>query len=429
MSACKREASPDAGPAVPKDETADQFIARVNREYKALYPEMTAAQWISSTYINDDSKLIAAKSNERFLTQLNRWLEQARRFEGRDMSPQTARAINLLKIGTAMPPPKDPEKLAELTRIATDMEGMYGAGTYCTKEGDGERCRQLGDLEDVLRNDRDYDDQLDAWPAGTTSPSRCATTTRASSNWSTRARATWATPMPANSGAPATTCRPTPVGPETDRLWNQVKPLYDQLHCYARTRLESKYPGEGSVNGMLPAHLMGNMWQQDWSNLWDLLEPYPNAGSLDITGALKKQYESDLNAMLVKQNVLLDTDGRVEVARAAQLDSAKKMAERAQDFYISLGMPKLPPLLGELPVHQAARPRRGLPRQRLGHEHGRRRAHQDVHQAQRGGLHHHLPRDSATSITTSPTTSSRRCSRPAPTTASTKPSATPSCWR
>src|SRR3546814_11219896 len=80
---------------------------------------------------------------------------------------------------------------------------------------------------------------------------------------------------------------PTQSDPETDRLWNQVKPLYDQLHCYARTRLESKYPGEGSVDGMLPAHLMGNMWQQDWSNLWDVLEPYPDAGSLGVTGAPK----------------------------------------------------------------------------------------------------------------------------------------------
>src|SRR3546814_7348943 len=71
------------------DETADQFIERVNGELMAMYPEITAAQWISNTYITDDSKLIADKSNERFLTQLNSWLEQAKRFEGKEMSPQT----------------------------------------------------------------------------------------------------------------------------------------------------------------------------------------------------------------------------------------------------------------------------------------------------------------------------------------------------
>src|SRR5690606_14256886 len=135
LSACKRESTPaeTAAPgtqqAAPQDETADEFIARVNAELKAMYPELTAAQWLSSTYIIDDSQLLAAKANEKFLTSLNAWIEQARRFEGQEMSPETARAINLLKLGTAMPAPRDPQKLAELTRIATRMEGMYGSGT------------------------------------------------------------------------------------------------------------------------------------------------------------------------------------------------------------------------------------------------------------------------------------------------------------
>ena len=73
---------------------------------------------------------------------------------------------------------------------------------------------------------------------------------------------------------------PNEIAAETDRLWTQVKPLYEQLHCYTRSRLEAKYPGKGEVaGGLLPAHLMGNMWQQDWSGLWRLLEPYRNAGS------------------------------------------------------------------------------------------------------------------------------------------------------
>ncbi len=341
LSACKRDPSPDTGSA-PKDETADQFIGRVNAELKALYPELSASQWISNTYITDDSQLIAAKANERFLTQLNRWLEQAKRFEGQDMSPQTARAINLLKIGIAMPPPKDPAKLSELTRIATDMEGMYGSGTYCKTEGDAKSCRQLGELEDVLRSDRNYDRQLDAWRGwhAVATPMRKDYTRFVELvNQGARDMGYADTGEIWRSGydMPA-----TDVAAETDRLWNQVKPLYEQLHCYARTRLDAKYPGKGEVNGLLPAHLMGNMWQQDWSNLWDLLQPFPKAGNLDITAALKKQYETNLNEMLVKQNVLLETDGRVEIARDAQLGSAKQMAERAQDFYSSLGMPKLP---------------------------------------------------------------------------------------
>src|SRR5690606_14447953 len=107
-----------------------------------------------------DSELEAAKANERWLTQLNGWIEQARKFEGKPMSEDTARAMGLLKLMTAMPAPRDPAKLEELAKIASKMEGMYGSGTYCKGEGEDKQCRQLGELEDVLRNDRDYAAQL-----------------------------------------------------------------------------------------------------------------------------------------------------------------------------------------------------------------------------------------------------------------------------
>jgi len=89
LSACKKEptepAATAAPPAAPKGETADQFIARVNDELRKGYPEISSAQWLSSTYINDDTQMLAAKANERYLTQLNSWIEQAKKFEGQKM--------------------------------------------------------------------------------------------------------------------------------------------------------------------------------------------------------------------------------------------------------------------------------------------------------------------------------------------------------
>ena len=165
LAACKQAPAPATTGAAPPPagETADQFVARVNKEFRSLSAELNSAQWLSSTYINSDSEMIAAKANERWLTQLNRWIEQSRRFDGQQLSPDTARAIKLLKLMTAMPAPRDPVKLAELTRIATRMEGMYGAGSYCTGEGEAKVCRDIGQLSDVLAKSRDYDAQLDAW--------------------------------------------------------------------------------------------------------------------------------------------------------------------------------------------------------------------------------------------------------------------------
>ncbi|RNF82673.1 M2 family metallopeptidase [Montanilutibacter psychrotolerans] len=349
LSGCKKEPSPSTTGSTtpaskpPEGETADQFVARVNNELRAMYPELSAAQWLSNTFVNSDTELVAAKANERYLLQLNNWIEQAKRFEGQKLSPQTARAIQLLKLQTAMPAPHEPAKLAELTQIVSRMDGTYSKGRYC---GSDKKCRQLGELEDVLRSNRDYQAQLDAWQG-----------------WHTIAQ-----PMRkdysrfvdlVNEGADemgfADTgemwrsgydMSPVEIAAETDRLWGQVKPLYEQLHCYTRTRLEAKYGADkGHVaGGMLPAHLMGNMWQQDWGNLWDVLAPYSaeQAGNLDITGALQAQYTTALQAERAKFSGQPGVVEQAQIERDAQEAVARKMTERAQDFYTSLGMPALP---------------------------------------------------------------------------------------
>src|SRR5690606_8527476 len=174
-----------------------------------------------------------AKANERWLARLDGWIAQARRFEGRPMKPETARALSLLKLMSPLPPPRDRAKLAELTRLATRMEGAYGAGRACTGNDADRQCRDLGELEAVLRSSRDYDAQLDAWRAwhAVAAPmrkdymrfvellnegARDLGFADAGEAW----RAGYDMP-------------PAQLAAETDRLWGQVKPLYEQLHCYA----------------------------------------------------------------------------------------------------------------------------------------------------------------------------------------------------
>lgn len=349
LAACEKSPTPDSsapatGSTAPANETADQFIARINGEWKAMQPELTKPQWLSNTYINDDTEFLAAKSNERYLSQLNQWIEQAKGFEGQQMTPETARAIQLLKLSTSMPAPSDPARLAELAGIASKMEGAYGSGEYCKGEGDARNCRQLGELEDVLRSSRDYNDQLDVWRG-----------------WHTIAQ-----PMRkdyvrfvelVNEGAgdmgfadagemwrSGYDMSPVELAAETDRLWGQVKPLYEQLHCYARTRLDAKYgKDKGEVaGGMLPAHLMGNMWQQDWGNLWDVLVPYENAGSMDITGALEARYDEIHRQKLAQNGADRSPAHLAQLEVEARDASARQMTKRAEDFYLSLGMDNLP---------------------------------------------------------------------------------------
>ena len=347
LSGCRKTTAPEAVQPTRQaktGESADQFIARINEVYKASYPEITSAQWLSSTYINGDSQRVAADADERSLAQLNAWNEQAGRYDGQPMSADSARALRLLRLMTATPAPRDPGRRAELTMIAARMEGDYGAASYCKGEGKAQQCRQLDELEHVLASSRDYDEQLDVWQGwhALAAPMRQdyqrfveLTNEGARAIGFANVGEMWRSgyDMP-----------PAQIVAETDRLWAQLKPLYEQLQCYTRVQLTKQYgPDKGELpGGLLPAHLTGDMWQQDWSNLWDLLQPYPGAGDLDITAALEKQYQTNLSAELAKTSSDASVEARFGAMREAQLRTAQQMTERAQDFYVSLGMPALP---------------------------------------------------------------------------------------
>ena len=333
---------------VDANETADQFIARVNAEMRADYVENTAAQWLSETYINEDSQEVASKANERALAKLGLYVEQAKRFDGQPMTPETARALQLLRLGITVPPPKNPEHLAELTKLGTKLNGDYGAGKYCPDANNTATCMDIGKIEDILADtaNKSYQEQLSAWQGWHTIsvPMRKDYQRFVElNNEGARDQGFANTGELWRSGYDM---KPTDFQAETDRLWGQVKPLYDQLQCYTKNKLVEKYGAQGEVDGMIPAHLTGNLWQQDWSNLWPILQPYAGVPKLDITATLQKQRNDKYAALLadfVKANGHQPSAAEtVEVGRAADLAQAKAMVKEAESFYMSLGMPKLP---------------------------------------------------------------------------------------
>lgn len=349
LAACGSTA-PDAGPATTttpaQAENADAFVARVNATVEQVTPEATSAQWLSSTYINSDSQRVAAAANERWLTMNNAFVEQAKTYDEAAQSPATARSLHILKTNASMPAPRDPARLKELTGISTRMEATYGAGKWCRDGAGGKDCLDIGQISEILADTvgSSYDQQLEAWQGWhSISPPMRADYQRFVELTNEGAREMGY----ANTGEvwrAGYDMSPAEFQAETDRLWNQVKPLYTQLQCYARGKLVEKYGDKGQVDGMLPAHLTGNLWQQDWSNLWPLLEPYKGVGSLDISGALRKQRDDGLNAAVAVAGGLgkLTAEQQVNLARQADIDIAVKMTRLAEGFYTGLGMPALP---------------------------------------------------------------------------------------
>jgi len=135
----------------PTAADADKFVAGLDVARRARYAEISAASWVSQTYINPDSQLLVAKTNERDLAQTKQEIEQAKAYESAATSPATKRQILLLKLSPTLPAPKDPKALAEMTTLAAKLDGGYGAAKYCKDEKDPASCRDLGKLEVIAR--------------------------------------------------------------------------------------------------------------------------------------------------------------------------------------------------------------------------------------------------------------------------------------
>ncbi len=372
LAAAPLDAAPAAVARAPEAGPADAlFIDGANAALRRAWVRSSTADWVRQTDITDDTEFLAAELNADALATLSGLTRDSLRFDAaRASSPAVARQLQLLRnpsvlaAGLPVVPPSDPAGQAELAAISARLDGLYGKGKWCGTDG-RRPCRDLGQLEDVLATSRNWDELLDAW-----------------AGWHAVAR-----PMRplyarlvelANQGARGLGWKDTgelwragydmPAADfeaDTDRLWAEVKPFYDQLHCYVRAELQKKY-GKARVpdHQPIPAHLLGNMWAQTWDNLYPDLEPYKGQPSQDVTGAL-----------------------------VAQRWDATRMVKLGEAFFSSLGFePAAGDLLGALPARQAARPRGGLPRQRLGRHLLRRPAHQDVHQAERGGPGHRPPR-------------------------------------
>ncbi len=319
---------------------ADKFVAELNDDLRKMTPHISAANWLQSTYITDDSQLIASKANEELLAWQSRRVEESKRFNGVEgMSADTARAIALLK-NVSAPAPSDPALQGELSKLLSKMEANYGSGKWCRAEND---CLVLDDIEKIIDDPNQTPEaRAAAWKGWqeTAKPIRKdyqrfveIVNQGAKEMGFADAGEVW------RGGYDMT---PAQFAEEVERLWGQVKPLYNELHCHVRAKLNAKY-GDAIVpkTGTIPSHLLGNMWAQQWSNIYPLLEPHKGVASLDVTSALKKQREA-LVAELRKTEKVSTPVEFAELQHKADKAMSVKMTRVAEDFYVSLGMPKLP---------------------------------------------------------------------------------------
>jgi peptidyl-dipeptidase A len=273
----------------PTAKDAAAFVEQAEASLLRLTIDASRAQWVQSTHITEDTEILAAQANERLIAENVRLAQEATRYDGLTLPDDVARKLDLLKLAITLPAPGDAAKREELTRIAASMEAAYGRGKWCRKGADGkDECLDINALGRILAESRDPAELLDAWRGWRTiAPPMKPEFTRYVELANEGARelgfadngAMWRSryDMPADAFAA-----------EVDRLWDQVRPFYESLHAYVRRRLREVY-GASVVpeRGPIPAHLLGNMWAQQWANIYPLVAPRGGAGDLDLTARLK----------------------------------------------------------------------------------------------------------------------------------------------
>jgi peptidyl-dipeptidase A len=307
------ETAAPATSATPTFEEAKAFVARAEKEFSEFAVLNARAQWVNSTYITDDTDALAAHFGTIGTEMSVRFANEAARFanvEGLDYD--TKRKLDILRSALVLPAPTTDGAAAELNTISTRLQSTYGKsrGTLNGKEMTG------NDLEEKMgtsRNPAELKEMWTSWHTNTGRPMR-----------TDYVRLTEIANQGAKElGYPDTGAMwrsrydmpPDEFAALTDKLWSQVKPLYDELHCYTRAKLNAKYGDAVQPEaGPIRADLLGNMWAQEWGNIYDVVAP-KGAGDVGY----------DLTDLLVRQKY-----------------TPEKIVKTGEAFFSSLGFAPLP---------------------------------------------------------------------------------------
>jgi peptidyl-dipeptidase A len=263
------------------------FIDNAEKELSAINIDVSRASWVEETYITDDTVALLAKANDQLIARQTALIDEAQRFDGLALPPDAARKLMLLKLSIGLPAPRDPALRAETTQKAAELDAAYGRGKYCP-DANPDHCLGIDELDVKMAQSRDPKELAALWAGWhAVGPPMRGNFARLAELSNQGARELGF----ADTGAlwrSQYDMTPDEFQAEIERLWTQVEPLYRELHTYVRSKLIQKY-GDAArrPDGMIPAHLLGNMWAQEWGNIYDVVAPPSGPLPYDLGGILK----------------------------------------------------------------------------------------------------------------------------------------------
>jgi peptidyl-dipeptidase A len=300
-----------AAQAKPTPADAKAFVDKAEADLQRIDGYTTRTAWVRATYIIPETLWLDAKAQGEQTELATKYAMEAAKYDGVAADPVTQRKLMLLKQFLTLPAPDRPGAAAELSALSGKLNATYSTYKFDFKG----KPITLNDAEDVLRTSRDPAELKAAWEGWhTVSPQMRADYAKlvALSNEGAKGLgyadvgALWRSNYDMS---------PAEFEAETDRLWKQVEPFYRNLHCYVRGQLNAKY-GDAvqPKTGPIRADLLGNMWAQEWGNIYDVVEP---------KGVKPRSY--DLQKLLVAKGY-----------------DPVKMTKTADGFYQSIGFAPMP---------------------------------------------------------------------------------------
>lgn len=287
-----QETTPVAAEATTESPTVTEaraFMARAESELSDMSDEASLVFWAQATNITDETNAAAAEIGARATKLSVSLANESKKFNIDDLPQDLARKMTKLRAGITIPAPSTEGAAEELSTITTDLDAKYGTGTFNYKGKD----MTLDELSTIIETSRDPEELKAVWEGWrTVSPAMKDEYARMVEI--------------ANEGAVALgypsldqmwlsnyDMAPEEMEAEVDRLWSQVEPLYKELHCYARTRLNAQYGDDVQPKtGPIRADLLGNMWAQDWSGIYDVVKTDTPGPSYNVTQRLvEKGYD------------------------------------------------------------------------------------------------------------------------------------------
>ena len=258
---------------------ADAFIAAAEKDLFDYSVESSQVNWVNATYITEDTDAMAARINAVGTEKSVKYALEAAKFAAiPGLSPDTKRKLDILRNGIVLPAPTTPGAATELNTIATRLQSQYGKGrgTLNGKPINGSDIEeQMGNVE---RTPAQLSEMWASWHNNVGAPMKNdygrlvgIANQGAKELGFSDVGAMWRSgyDMP-----------PEQFAQETERLWQEVKPLYMALHTYVRTKLNQKHGNAiQPATGPIRADLLGNMWAQEWGNIYPLVAP---RGSGDV---------------------------------------------------------------------------------------------------------------------------------------------------